>query len=276
MISLPERIVRSVAAAVGGAVLETAALALPRLVRRSRLYEATAKNLLRVAIELVGGVVNAPGREETPAGQLAVQKGAGNLVELGSIAAFGFSPLWLLAAASDIAHGTGTYLDVLVEELKAEGVLAEDAEVASLSDLLAALESGTGHVARLVDIPPLELAELRRSITELRQDAESLPSPAELAGLLEGLRLTAQRERRPLLEVSLGVGLAFLTSAKKVGCEHVYAPYRDDWRPVRHEGFAAYARRVAKPYAEALQDHFDPARQTHTERLLSWLRRSGG
>ena len=273
VISLPERIVRSVAAAVGGAVHETAALALPRLVRRSRLYEATAKNLLRVAIELVGGVENAPGKEETPAGQLAVRKGAGNVVELGSIAAFGFSPLWLLAAASDIAHGTRTYLDVLVQELKAEGVLAEDAEVASLADLLSALESGTGRVARLIDIPPLELAELRRSITELRSDAESLPSPAELAGLLEGLRTTAERERRPLLEVSLGVGLAFLTSAKKVGGEHVFAPYRDDWRPVRHEGFAAYARRVARPYAEALQGHFDPTRHTHTERLLRRLRR---
>jgi hypothetical protein len=275
VISLPERIVRSVAAAVGGAVHETAGLALPRLVRRSRLYEATAKNLLRVAIELVGGVENAPSREETPARELAMRKGAGNVVELGSIAAFGFSPLWLLAAASDIAHGTRTYLDVLVEELKAEGVLAEDAEFASLADLLSGLESGTGRVARLIDIPPLELAEFRRSITELRNDAESLPSPTELAGLLEGLRRTAGRERRPLLEVSLGVGLAFLTSAKKVGGEHVYAPYSDDWRPVRHEGFAAYARRVARPYAEALQGHFDPARRTHTERLVSWLRRSG-
>jgi hypothetical protein len=275
VISLPERLVRSIAAAVGGALHESAALALPRLVRRSRLYEATAKNLLRVAIELVGGVENAPGKEETPAGELAVRKGAGNVVELGSIAAFGFSPLWLLAAASDIAHGTRTYLDVLVEELKAEGVLAEDAEVVSLSDLLSALESGTGRIARLVDIPPLELDELRRSITELRKDAESLPSPAELAGLLEGLRRAAERERRPLLEVSLGVGLAFLTSAKKVGGDHVFVPYRDDWRPVRHEGFAAYARRVARPYAEALQGHFDPARHTHTERLLRRFRRSG-
>ena len=43
------------------AVHETAELVLPRLVRRSRLYEATAKNLLRVSIELVGGVEAAPG-----------------------------------------------------------------------------------------------------------------------------------------------------------------------------------------------------------------------
>ena len=42
----------------------------------------------------------------------------GNAVELGSIAAFGFSPLWLLAAAADVTHGTRVYLDAFVRELK--------------------------------------------------------------------------------------------------------------------------------------------------------------
>ena len=46
LVSLPERLVRTVAAALGGVVHETAQLVLPRVVRRSRLYEATAKNLL--------------------------------------------------------------------------------------------------------------------------------------------------------------------------------------------------------------------------------------
>ena len=273
VISLPERLVRSVFALLGGAVHETAQLALPRLVRRSRHYEATAKNLLRVAIELVGGVEGAPTKETTPPGQLAVRKGAGNVVELGSIAAFGFSPLWLLAAASDIARGSRTYLDALVEELKAYDVLAEDVEFASVDELLGALERGTGTAARLVDIPPLELVELRKSVAELRADAESLPSTDELATLFGALRQTAERERRPLLEVSAGVGLAFLTTTRKVGGEHVVAPYREDWRPLRREGFAAYARRVSRPYGEAMQGHFDPQRQTHTDRLIDRLRR---
>jgi hypothetical protein len=271
VISLPERIVRSAVAVLGGAVHETAALALPRLVRRSRLYEATAKNLLRVAVELVGGVEAAPTSEPTPAGEVAVRKGAGNVIELGSIAAFGFSPLWLLAAASDIAHGSRTYLQALVAELKAGGLIGEDVEVGSVDELLGALERGTGRAARLVDIPPLELAELRRSIAELRQDARSLPTPDELDAVFEGLRRTAEREQRPLLEVSVGVGLAFLTSARKIGGAHVVAPYREDWRPVRSEGFAAYARRVARPYAAAAEGHLDPARSTYTERLLERL-----
>jgi hypothetical protein len=288
--SLPERVVRSAAALLGGALHETGALVLPRFIRRSRLYEATAKNLLRVAIEGVGGVntTKAPVRDTRPMEgapaelpstdhltprELAKRKGAGNVVELGSIAAFGFSPLWLLAAASDLLRGSRVYLNALVSELKRMGVLAEDAEFGSVEELLEALERGTGRTARLIDIPPLELAELRTSIEELRADADALPSPDELSAAYRGLVRTAERERRPLLEVSTGVGMAFVTSARHVGREHVVVPYREDWRPLRREGFAAYARRVAGPYARAAASHFDAERPTWTERLIGRVSR---
>jgi hypothetical protein len=295
LVSLPERIVRSAAAVVGGALYETGSLVLPRFIRRSRLYEATAKNLLRVAIEGVGGVKDAPAaqppvrerasREGTrgnreippsdhvPAHELAKRKGAGNVVELGSIAAFGFSPLWLLAAASDLLRGSRVYLNALVLELKRTGVLAEDAEFGSVDELLEALERGTGRTARLIDVPPLELAGLRATIEELRADVDALPSSDELAAAYRGLVRTAERERRPLLEVSTGVGMAFLTSARQVGRAHVVAPYREDWRPLRREGFAAYARRVAGPYARAVAGHFDRRRPTRTERLIGRVAR---
>ena len=58
--------------------------------------------------------------------KLAVRKAGGNVVELGSILAFGFSPLWLLAGAADVTRGTRVYLDALVGELKAAGVLARE------------------------------------------------------------------------------------------------------------------------------------------------------
>ena len=89
LLSLPERLLRALAALTGGTIHETAELLLPRLVRRSRLYEATAKNLLRITVELVGGVERpheevADEHEPSPR-KLAVRKGAGNAVELGSI-----------------------------------------------------------------------------------------------------------------------------------------------------------------------------------------------
>jgi hypothetical protein len=272
-LSLPERLVRAAVALVGGAVHETAELVLPRLVRRSRLYEATAKNVLRIAIELVGRVDRPPAAADATAGELAVRKGAGNVVELASIAAFGFSPLWLLAAASDVLRGSRVYLRELTDELKQAGVLAPDVEVASVDELLGVLERGTGRTAALIDIPPVELAELRASIAELVAERESLPTAGELAAVYESLRRTAQAEGRPLLEVSTGVGLAFLLSARDVSREHLVVPYREDWRPLRREGFAAYARRVSGPYGRAVAGHLDPARPTWTERLIGRVAR---
>ncbi len=273
LVSLPERTIRALAAALGGAVHETAEVVLPRFARRSRLYEATAKNMLRIAIELVGDVERPVAAGQPAAGELMKRKTAGNVVELGSIAAFGFSPLCLLAAASDISRGSRVYLDSLVSELKRAGVISEAAELGTVDDLLAALEGTSGTTARLVDLPPLELAELRASVAELRSSAAELPSPQELAGLYEGLRRTAARERRSLLEVSSGMGLAFALSARNLGRQHLMAPYREDWKPLREEGFAAYSSRISAPYRDAVAGHFDPGRKSWTERALGRLRR---
>jgi hypothetical protein len=275
LVSLPERLVRAGAAALGGALWESAHLVLPRIVRRSRFYEATARNALRIAIELVGGVEGATrGPKEIEARELAGRKVAGNVVEIGSIAAFGFSPLWLLAGASDVLHGSRVYLDGLLAELKAAGVLAPDANAANVDELLDALEGASGGAARLIDVPPLELGELRRSLAELRADARRLPSPGELSRLFDGLQRQADAEGTTLLEVSSAVGLAFLVSARKLGRAHVVDPYREDWRPLRAEGLGAYARRIAAPYRRAAAAHFDQERPTFTERALA--RRDGG
>ena len=275
--SLPERVARSASAILGGTVHETAQLLLPRLARRSRLYEASAKNLLRILIEGVGAVEPLTPTTHHPSApppkELAIRKGAGNIVELGSIAAFGFSPLWLLAAVADLTHGSRVYLQALTDDLKASGVIRDDVDVSSVDDLLGILEGTSGRTARLIDIPPVELAELRRSLAEFRTDADALPSPDELASLYRGLRATAAAERRPLLEVSQGIGLAFLLSARSVGHTHLSVPYREDWAPLRREGFAAYARRVSRPYARAVAGHFDPERVTLTDRLLGRLKR---
>jgi hypothetical protein len=271
VVSLPERIVRTAAAVVGGTVHETAQLLLPRLIRRSRLYEVSAKNLLRILVEGVGAVEGSSTADPKAAGAsaLAVRKGAGNVVELGSILAFGFSPLWLLAAASDVTHGSRVYLRELVEELKAAGVVAEEADIGSVDELLGVFEGTSGRTARLIDMPPLEVEELRTSLEELRSGATDLPSQEELARVYRGLRTQSAREDRSVLEVSSGIGLAFLLSARNVSRTHLVAPYREDWQPLRNEGFGAYATRVGRPYARAVTGHFHPEQETYSERFLT-------
>lgn len=278
VITLPERAVRAVFAGAGGTVHETAQIVLPRFVRRSRFYEATAKNALRIATEFVGGVAR---DERQPsdidsAGRVAVKKTAGNIVEIGSIAAFGFSPLWLLAGASDVLNGSRVYLRALEGELAGAGLLREGTHFGSVDQLIGALEGTTGTTARAIDLPPLELAEVRRSLTELRGDVTALPSPGEMMDLFHGLVALARHEDRSLLEVSSGVGLAFLTSARNVGRDHLITPYREDWAPLRTEGFGGYATRIARPYREAVLGHFAHERVTVTERLPRFGQRAAG
>ena len=93
-----------------------------------------------------------------------------------------------------------------------------------------------------------------------------------MAVLFDGLRAEAVRERRSLLEVSTGVGIAFFNSARHIGRQHVLDPYGEDLKPLRDEGFGAYAARVARPYGSAVARHFDPERPSLTERGIDKLR----
>ena len=118
-----------------------------------------------------------------------------------------------------------------------------------------------------------ELRALRQSLADIRRDAASLPSAQDLAKLYAGLLEAARRERRSVLEVSVGIGLAFFNSARHVGRQHLLDPYREDLRPVAEEGLGAYARRVSKPYAEAVVRHLDSEQPSLTERGLDRLHR---
>ena len=271
--SLPERALRALVAALGGAVHETAEVMLPRVFRRSRFYEATAKNLLRVAIELVGSVEKPAAQGEPEPVELAKRKAAGNVVELGSITAFGFSPLWLLAAAADVLNGSRTYLAALVVELKRAGVIEQGAEIASLDELLGALEGASGTTARLIDIPPLELAALRSSMADLDATPGSSPARASSPRSTPACDGRAGASNSRCWRSPPGSGSRSSSRPARSAASTSSLPYREDWQPLRTEGFAAYSRRVARPYGEAMAGHFDAERLSWTERALTRLRR---
>ena len=62
-----------------------------------------------------------------------------------------------------------------------------DAEIASVDQLLGVLERGAGKSAALIDMPPMEIKELRSSIAELAAERKELPGPDELQALYDGL-----------------------------------------------------------------------------------------
>ncbi|MGH2613870.1 MAG: hypothetical protein ACRDJC_01410 [Thermomicrobiales bacterium] len=269
--SLPERMARATAALVAGAVYETGNVALPRVLRETKLYQATIDRLLRIMIEWVGDVRDVYPDEAMPVQELAARKFTGNIVEFASIFAVGFSPLWLLAAASDIVGGSKAYLRALVAELKAAGHLPQDADVASYEDLLGRLETGSGVLADAIDVPPMSWRDARASFDALRRQASDLPPADDLAVLFREMQTIAQREGRSLTDVSAAIGLAAAKAGVEMGNVHVFDFYRDALGAIREEGLLRFLRRVASPYMSRAGRHFDPRAGTYTERFLRWM-----
>ena len=266
--SLPERLVRTAAAGAGGLVHETSEVILPPPIRRSQLYQSTVGRMLRIVVEFVGGVSGEDSADDMAVKDLAVRKLAGNAVEMAGLFAVGWSPLWLLAAAADVTGGTRAYLDTFVNELKRSGVLADDADVSTADDLLAALGNTSGQMADTIDIPPLALAEMRASLGQFRQHAEDLPDPRDLTQIFAEMNRAAAEQNRSLLTVSSLVAAGAIQAGVQLGNVHLFSFYRNSLSTIRTEGVPAYVQRISQPYLEAAANHLRPSSGTHTQRLL--------
>jgi hypothetical protein len=266
--SLPERTARAGAALTGGLVYETGEVLLPLAVRRSRMYQAVVGRLLRITIELVGGVEGVFPTEEMLARELLARKTAGNVVEIGSFLAVGWSPVWLLAGASDLIGGSKAYLRVLVTELRDAGVLSAEEDVSSFEELLSALEGTSGVLADTVDVPPLNVAGVRASWQELRRQAGDLPDAQGLEKIFSQLRLAARREDRSVMEISSVVALGAVRAGVTLGNVHIFDYYRGALRTIADEGLVSFLYRTSTPYLTRARSHFDPESSTFSERLL--------
>ncbi|TEU16243.1 MAG: hypothetical protein E3J21_11325 [Anaerolineales bacterium] len=273
LVSLPERIVRAVAAGVGGLIYETTEVLLPGWLRQSRLYQAIVAALLRIAVELVGGVTDVLPPDDIGVEELAVRKTAGGVIELASFMAVGWSPLWLLAAAADLTGGTRIYLRALVSELQRDGVLPKDTEFTSVEELLNTLEGTSSLMAETIDVPPLNVHDMRSSWQSLQQNVAELPDASRLASIYAQLQQVTKQEGRSLKSMSSLIAAGAVRAGVQMGHTYIFDYYRDALRTITTEGLPAYAQRVAKPYLTVAASHLDPKRTTLTERLLQRVRR---
>jgi hypothetical protein len=277
MVSLPERFARASAALAGGALYETSQVALPHAVRESKLYQVTVSRLLRILIEWVGDVRGIYEDEEMGASELAVRKFTGNVVEFASIFAVGFSPLWILAAASDVMGGSKAYLRTLVTELQQTGQLPAETDIASYEELLQRLETSSSVLADTIDVPPLTVKDARASFESLRRQANDLPSADELALIFRELQTTAQKEGRSVSEVSAALAGAAARAGMNLGSTHIFDFYRESLSAIQEEGMLRFLLRTSTPYVKRAGGHFDPRTATYTDRAVEYLaaRRAG-
>ncbi len=271
MVSLPERLVRSTAASGGGLLLEATDHILPPPVRGSKIYQCLIARPLRITVEAVGGVLDRFPADAMSAQDLVVRKTAGNIVEAASVVTVGFSPLWILAVASDITGGTRVYLDTFVKELKSAGVLTDRAEVSSVDDLLAAFDSTSGQAADMIDIPPMAVSDMRATLGLLRQNVALIPDPRRLAAIFSQINEAAREQNRSPLVVSTLVAAGAIQAGIQLGSIqtfNIFSFYSEALTAIRTDGVSQYLGRISQPYVDAAAGHMDPASRAHTPRLI--------
>ena len=296
LLSLPERVIRAALGLSAGLLREVGEVALPPGVRRSALYKSLVDTTLRYVIEEVGGAKGVYPIEQPQPGHFLARRGAGHAIELLGIVAFRVSPVWVLAALADLS-GLGRHLiPEIAEALKAEGLLHETTRFESVDQLLDGLEKTSSRLAQAVNVPPLNVAELRKEWQAIRSQARSadplqLPPPAAIDQQWEELKQESTRQGRSIFETSSLMAIAavravpnkarWLSASTRVGAKRagkllaadILDGYSQTLNELRAVGYLTYAKRQLSPYLRACVDQFSQERRTLTQRLLGRVRK---
>ena len=162
LLSLPERLVRSGAALAGGLMRELGSVAIPAGVRRTKTYQTMVEIALRFMIQQVGEVKGVYPSEGELAANFLLRRTAGHGLELAGLIAFRASPVWILAALADISGAGRQIVQEIAEAMKQEGLLERDAKFENIDQILDGLERTAGWAADVVNVPPLDVAGLRK------------------------------------------------------------------------------------------------------------------
>jgi hypothetical protein len=290
-LSLPERIIRGLSGLIAGAAHEVGAVMLPARVRRSRLYTAVIGNTLRFLIHQVAEIHQAAGEAPLETDFL-LRKAAGNVVDIGGIAAFHASPVWVLAALADLAGAGRELVAEIAEALQVAGLLPAGQRFTNVNELLGGLEGAAGQMVQTANMPPLNVATLREEWRKICLEAyripkAALPDPAQLWEQWNNLKREAACQDRNVLELSSLLAIAAIralpentrwlsrairVSGKRTGevvAHSLLEHYRDTLAEIQAAGYVRYWLREFQPYFEGAVRQFSIGRQSTTERLLT-------
>src|SRR4029079_14349202 len=82
-----------------------------------------------------------------------------------------------LAALADVCGFGRQLIPEIAEELKKAGLLDQGQSFATMEQLLGGLERSAAQLAQTVNVPPLDVAELRSEWSKLVTEVRQLPAP---------------------------------------------------------------------------------------------------
>lgn len=291
VLSLPERMVRSLSALSGGLLREVGEVVVPASLRRSALYRTMVEVTLRFLIEQVGQVEGVYPSEGGLAENFLIKRAAGHGIDLLGLLTLHASPMWVLAALAD-ATGAGHHLILEISQaLKDEGLLDPEQRFENVDEMLDGLEKTSAHLAETLYMPPVDIAGLRREWVTLREqlpklNGASLPSLARLEQLWADLRRSGAEQKRSVFALSSLLAVSTLahlparvvwlsraarSAARRTGLVlggTVLDHYSEVLKEVSRSGFVDYWRREFRPYLQGAARQFQPGHSSWTEDLL--------
>jgi hypothetical protein len=291
ILSLPERVIRSLGALSGGLLKEIGSVALPPGIRQTTLYRTMVEVTLRFLIEEVGQVEGVYPYSDRLAQNFLLQRTASHGIELLGILAFRASPVWVLAALADITGGGHRLIHEISQALKNEGLLDPNARFERMDQLLDGLEKTSDHLAQTLNLPPVDVPGLRREWEKLKEELQrippkNLPAPERLDRIWTELQQTAITQNRSVFTISsliavstiahvpanlLWLSRAAHSAARRTGTvvgTALLDHYSQTLGEITRTGFLEYWTREFRPYLRAAAEQFAPGRESLTERLL--------
>jgi len=291
ILSLPERVIRSLGALSGGLLREIGNVALPASVRRTILYRTMVDVALRFLIEEMGQVEGIYPAEGRLAANFLVQRTASHGIELLGILAFHASPIWILAALADAAGGGRKLIQELSQALQEEGLLDREVHFETMDQVLDGLEKTSGHLATTLNLPPVDVPGLRREWIRFKDELQTIP-PKNVPRLdsvervWKDLQASAREQGRSVFTVSslmavsavahvpanvLWLSRAARSAARRTGKvlgETILDHYTNALSEIARTGFVDYWTREFRPYLRGAAQQFAPGHESLTERLL--------
>ena len=297
LLSLPERVIRSALGFSAGLLREIGEVVVPRSARRGQLYKSLVDTTLHYMIEQVGGAQGVYPPEVAQTQAFLARRSMGHAIELLGIAAFRVSPVWVFAALADLSGLGRRLISEIAEALKEEGLLEKEAQFETVDQLLDGLEKTSSHLAQTINVPPLDVARLRKEWTEIRSQARELkpvdlPSVKDISSRWEELKQEAARQGRSTFATSSVMAISavralpdrarWLSSSTRAGAARTgkffYATILEDYShtlgELREVGYVTYARRQLSPYLRACVDQFSRHQRSMTERMIERIRKN--
>jgi uncharacterized protein (DUF952 family) len=291
LLSIPERVIRSLSALSGGLLREIGNVAVPASLRRTTLYRTMVEVTLRFLIEDVGQVDGVYPPEGKLAENFLLQRTASHGIELLGILAFQASPVWVLAALADAAGGSRKLIREISQALQEEGLLEKDERFETMEQVLDGLQKSSGRLATALNLPPVDIRSLRREWDRLKEGLrgippKNVPSLVRVERVWKSIQESAREQGRPVFLVSsvmaisavahvpanvLWLSRAARSATRRTGKvlgEAVLDHYTTTLAEIGREGFLRYWTREFRPYLRGAAEQFAPAHESLTERLL--------